>query len=154
MSEAIFGLVGVIIGGLINGGVTFVGNRANRRHEARSAARLLHDEVLNNCAAVQVAIERQSWVPLRTCSAEVWELKREVFAGALSNGRWEALSDFYYWVGAVRAMPEGTERLETLVPIRGLGGKRAAAIRAVKEQSKLTGNLKDDLDGLIDLPPL
>ncbi len=40
MTEAIFGLIGVIVGGVINGGVTWLGARSSRRATVRRSRRL------------------------------------------------------------------------------------------------------------------
>src|SRR3989442_220761 len=44
-SQAVFGLVGVILGGVLSGGVTFVMVRREERRAAQASARLLHDEL-------------------------------------------------------------------------------------------------------------
>lgn len=45
MTEAIFGLVGVLLGGVISGGATYVLSRRSDRLEARASARLLQGEL-------------------------------------------------------------------------------------------------------------
>jgi hypothetical protein len=45
MTEAIFGLVGVALGGLITGGATYLVTRRNEKLEARASARLLQGEL-------------------------------------------------------------------------------------------------------------
>ncbi|HEX7246383.1 MAG TPA: hypothetical protein VF245_12560 [Solirubrobacterales bacterium] len=78
--------------------------------------------------------------------------KEEVFAEALTNARWEALSDFYHYVKAICEMERTPEHIEDLFPIRGLCRKQEMAVRAVKAQSKLTKNLADDLASLAKIP--
>jgi hypothetical protein len=48
MTEAIFGLVGVAIGGLLNGGVTWLIERGRLQGDVKVAARLVASELKMN----------------------------------------------------------------------------------------------------------
>ena len=58
MTEAIFGLLGVIVGGFLNGGVSLLVDHRSRKATGKIAARMLLSEITNNEIAAKLSLER------------------------------------------------------------------------------------------------
>jgi hypothetical protein len=96
MTEAIFGLIGVIIGGLLNGGVTYLTAKKQRQTEALIGARLIHSEIESNQLATQLSLEAKTWDHFRFgIKIDDWLTHREALAGVLNDVDWSALDDYY-----------------------------------------------------------
>jgi hypothetical protein len=59
MSEAIFGLVGVIIGGLLTAGLEALARRGRERRVERLAARVVYDELASLRASARQSVKTQ-----------------------------------------------------------------------------------------------
>jgi hypothetical protein len=57
MTEAIFGLVGVVVGALVTGGVSFALAWRTERSDILAGLRLLEADLLNAESAIEVAVE-------------------------------------------------------------------------------------------------
>jgi hypothetical protein len=106
VTEAIFGLIGVIIGGFLQGGWSWAMERRRDSWAARKAARLFAPP-LHRCAfAINHAMEHgNTWgdlVPVVLGNLERWPGDAEVFAGTLD---WEDWFDIY---ASVRALEQLT----------------------------------------------
>ncbi len=95
MTEAIFGLVGVVIGGLLNGGVSWLSDRGKLRRNARVAARLVLSEIRENDFSLGWGLERKEVEPLERVESAAWEQWRETFADGLNDSEWRAINDYY-----------------------------------------------------------
>ena len=103
MEAAIFGLVGVIIGGVITAGSNYLLERRRERAisqresrnqaiEIRRAARLIDAELLRARAAASIAIKNKHWwIPDAKLKTEAWEKYCSVIAPVLSYGDWVAV---------------------------------------------------------------
>lgn len=92
MTEAIFGLVGVVIGGLLNGGVTWLTERKSLRSRAMVAARLVKSEFVTADVAIDVALSNDSWADLTVgISVTEWNQHRETLAAVLDEKEWASL---------------------------------------------------------------
>ena len=100
MTAAVFGLLGVIVGGFLNGFVTYRLEVRKERAAARAAARLLMAPAHSAWAELDFAISVRKWWPLRYGALEeveaVWNEHRQLLAAhGLSLDDWTTvLKDF------------------------------------------------------------
>jgi hypothetical protein len=120
MTEAIFGLVGVALGGLITGGATYLVTRRNEKLEARASARLLQGELqliahrldressaLDSIAELEgerakprgnrVTVGSRRW--LAEFSMDQWQEHQGRLAHVLDADDWYAVSSAYAAIG-------------------------------------------------------
>jgi len=101
MGEAIFGLLGVILGGIITAGSTYLLDRrreqAEREREGRNhaieikqAARLIDAELLRSQAAASICVEKRHWwsADVPPLSTEAWQKYSGIIATHLSDQAW------------------------------------------------------------------
>jgi hypothetical protein len=122
MGEAIFGLVGVIVGGFITACSSYLLDRrreqADRQKERQSratklktAARLIDEELARGQAAATIAFEdRHWWNPDEQLLTGAWQQYREFIAPELSQAAWHAVSI-------------------AIIAVHQLSGERANAVR-------------------------
>lgn len=106
MNAAIFGRLGVIVGGVINGVVSTLLARRTERADSRSAARLVRSELVRFRS---VAIGARTWAPdqlpqLRHAETELWKASRAVLARTLSDAHWALVARAYAHVEAVQSV--------------------------------------------------
>ena len=97
MAAAIFGLLGVIVGGVMNGLVTAVLQRRTERSDQRSAARLVRSELVA-CRALALEAGRRSpedLPQLRDATPVLWQTSRAVLARALTDDHWALVARAY-----------------------------------------------------------
>lgn len=87
MSQAIFGLVGVLLGGFIAAGTKWLELRAARRRSLAMAARLVASEFGDALAAVAFAREHKRWWP-NELSVDAWTTHSPVLAAELTLKEW------------------------------------------------------------------
>lgn len=94
LMPALIGLTGVLIGGLITGGITYLGDRAHRIADERTARRLIATEIrFNTNRLVLVSVYgRQIGAPPRTVE---WETEASTLARYTPNSQWSVVSSFY-----------------------------------------------------------
>jgi hypothetical protein len=111
VTAAIFGLIGVVVGGLITGGVDFLLERRREGAEHKQAKRLVGDEIDSIVTGLDLIVENAR-LPRRGLSDEErmqflpvgeWFQHKAALALALSDDEWRFLSTFYYNVGGFRA---------------------------------------------------
>ncbi len=96
VTEAIFGLLGVIVGGLLNGGVGLFTEHRRRKAEAKVAARLLYSEIEGNQLTSYLTLSAGKWTHAKVgFSVEEWNLHRTVLASVLSDDDWTAMDNYY-----------------------------------------------------------
>jgi hypothetical protein len=95
MSAAIFGLIGVVIGALVTGGVTFFLEWRRERAALRAGLRLVGEELKDMLLEVQIMVDMRAWGPPEVrqglggrISHEQWDRHRDVFAAQLSPTDW------------------------------------------------------------------
>jgi hypothetical protein len=94
VSAAVFGLIGVIVGGVLNGFVSYVLERRNERRAARTAARLLLDEWRPLVFLVADVLRLGRWRPgEQPITFEEWSRHRELLANQLSQEAWLRVSN-------------------------------------------------------------
>src|SRR3954452_15287485 len=97
MTAAIFGLLGVIVGGVINGVVTAALQRRTDRADQRSAARLVRSELVGyRSLALEATRRPPDHLPqLQNAAPVLWQSNRTVLARALPNGHWARVARAY-----------------------------------------------------------
>jgi hypothetical protein len=111
MTEAIIGLVGVLIGGLVSGGATYLLARRSERIRVMASARLLEDELVGIANTLESVLEAiahgRTEYPLVDAPWEVripsfekfspalWDEHKGRLAETLSDEAWIAVTDAY-----------------------------------------------------------
>jgi hypothetical protein len=118
MSEAIFGLVGVVVGATLSGFVSFALERRREHRGARASARLLEQELepFNNLlyglrAGVlghDEATFRAHVKELEDFTLDLWTANREILAATLGIEEWYAVMYAYLALGRLRRELAGT----------------------------------------------
>lgn len=104
MTEGLFALLGVILGGVVTAGVTFFQEARRTRAARRVAARIMVDQLLlaghklhrtgsSGVWAFESEAERQ-----RVLSDAHWIRQRELFASSLSARDWDVVSAAFGWL--------------------------------------------------------
>jgi hypothetical protein len=121
MTEAIFGLAGVVIGGLLNGGVSLMVEHRREKREARTAARLLEGEVAEIRAMWDIA-KKTSWAgePLTDFEKPVWLEWRAVLATSAPHAVWHATCGVYAMQDAVASAVKAEDSRELSAPLLDL----------------------------------
>jgi hypothetical protein len=99
MTAAIFGLIGVVVGGLLNGAVTAWQARRTDASAARVGARLV-DLELRQAALALAVLERAELTASETKSSRkfsttAWDKYQEVLARTLSDKDWQTIAAAY-----------------------------------------------------------
>lgn len=99
MTAAIFGLIGVVVGGLLNGAVTAWQTRRTDAFAARVGARLVDLELRQAALALAVLEDEEATASgegaSRKFSAAAWDKYQEVLARTLSDEDGLTVSDAY-----------------------------------------------------------
>jgi hypothetical protein len=95
MTEAVFGLVGVIVGAVLTGGIQWWMARRSEKALLRTAARLIQVELrgFQDLLDLWLSLKRigaEWWKP-----PEYWPAQRGVLAAGLSRENWTTVSDAY-----------------------------------------------------------
>lgn len=146
MTAAIFGLLGVIVGAVINGAATALLQRRAERSDRRSAARLVRSELVRFWAlAREAARQSPEHLPqLRETTPILWNSYRAVLARALTDEGWVLVARAYAHVDALAAVLV-FERDGTLAEWRSREAKRllAAMIGPVEEAATVLQQATD-----------
>jgi hypothetical protein len=102
MTAAIFGLVGVLVGGLLATTGQYLLGVRNEYAAATVAARLIGAELNMLCALVRSGAGNQDPSALDT---PVWGSQQAAFALVVPNGHWDAVESAYVLLAALRASP-------------------------------------------------
>lgn len=103
MSEAVFGLVGVVIGALITGGVDLILEHRREERALRTAGRMLTLELVEARNLITTSLAEGHWLaePLRVLSNEQWSEHRGIWAAAKGKC-WDEVSEAFLKVADVR----------------------------------------------------
>lgn len=92
MTTAIVGLLGVIVGGVLNGVVGWRLDLARQRRAGRAAARLVRSELNAILSEVEIAANFGDWRAYENVSSEHWQAHRTLLAETLSYDEFEIVS--------------------------------------------------------------
>jgi len=102
VSAGWFALGGVLIGGLLNGGVSWLLARSTMRSNARVCALLLTEDLLKSFAAL-ILDESPTWGPIRQAAdfgtRDSWDENRAALGHALSPDAYMDLATAYRGIG-------------------------------------------------------
>ena len=106
MAAAIFGIIGVIVGGLINAVVSWLAQRRKDESTALSAKRLVATELGTWLTLARAAASRppEELPQLRKATPKIWQSNRGVLARSLSDDDWELLATAYAHVDALESV--------------------------------------------------
>jgi hypothetical protein len=94
MEQAIFGLIGVVVGALITGGMSFWSERRRESAELRAALRILDEEIGIAIAGISACLELRHWHPrMSEIALEDWPASRGIIAARLNSVDWMAISN-------------------------------------------------------------
>jgi hypothetical protein len=96
MTEAIFGLVGVVIGGLLNVGVAYVAERRERKTDVKVSARLLYSEIKLNQICIRLSLKNEAWGAVKDgVLRDDWIDHRATLASVLTEDEWGTIDDYF-----------------------------------------------------------
>jgi hypothetical protein len=141
MTAAIFGLLGVIVGGVLNGVVTWRIERARERGDARAAARLVIEELgVARGGFIVYAFRRGRELEFEQPHSrafdelvsqlhdDAWREHRAILARALDAPGWFAVSTAYHEIAWMRGPGDNdAKRISLSTPAEPLRG--AATLR-------------------------
>ncbi len=114
MTAAIFGLVGVIVGGFLTGLVDFVLDLRRECNAARAASKLVRSQLKDARTAVVVALETREW-PLGwndKAWAQSWSVYCPVLAGRMADDAFLQLAEAYNYMELLqRGLADGGRAL-------------------------------------------
>jgi hypothetical protein len=107
--EAIIGLIGVLVGAIISVGAQYAMRLRDERAEARTAARLIYEELANTAGqltifALATREKRQEFLSAQGFSSEEWDERRAVLARVLSPDEWLAVHRAYRFASQISAV--------------------------------------------------
>lgn len=108
MTEAIFGLIGVLLGGLLTAGANFHLTVRTERAAGRAAARLVSDELVDTLSFLRVSLHAGVWAgdPQRELKVLVWENQKPALAAAPGFDGWFPVSGAYMAIDLFRHRAE------------------------------------------------
>jgi len=105
-------LVGVVIGGLLNAGVTVILRRSDDKRNARVAALLVTEDLMISMPPMLKLKDEQTWTPIRAArnfaTRDSWEEHRATLAHSVSMDGYVSLSAAFE--GLAHAASGATER--------------------------------------------
>jgi hypothetical protein len=114
VTAAIFGLVGVVVGGVLNGLVNVLLQGRADRSTQRSAALLVRTELVRSSSLALAAAQRppEELPQLQNITPVLWQSQRATLARGFSDDDWTVVARAYAHVDALASVlvftPEGT----------------------------------------------
>lgn len=106
MTEAVFGLVGVVIGAILSGAVSLAVEARRERRDCIVAARLVSHEISMLSVEIEFWIkEKRVAIDELPLSRSIWDENRVALARALPPPDWEMVSATYTWVDLINNDP-------------------------------------------------
>jgi hypothetical protein len=115
VTAAIFGLIGVVLGGLLNAGVSALAERRRTRREARAASRLLERELQAAAEALHQWLDTRdgsSPAPRDALRFPAWKQYHLIAARNLPAQDWDVVSRAYLDLYPVRTKPAFAMQLQ------------------------------------------
>ena len=151
MTEAIFGLVGVLVGGFLNGGVSWLADRRTRTSEGRVAARLVSSEIQLNNIHLRRAIEREqgSYVSSSVRDSD-WEKHRATLALLLEDQAWSCIEHYYLVLEQLVELTKAQDSLGEDLNEESIGFMSTAYERGVEGRHALSAYAGKEVTIVID----
>jgi hypothetical protein len=112
MAQAIFGLIGVLVGGLLTGASQWWQTHQARQLKKRAAARLVLEELADTYAVVRAALGNSDETTAASALREdldsglltdsAWKEHRPLLAEELPDDDWRVLADAYFEIRELR----------------------------------------------------
>ena len=137
MTAAIFGLLGVIVGGLIAAGAEAWFRSRERKAEALVAARLVLQELGTAAISIDLLIANDVWpIPLPQmredlASTAQWEEGRAVLARTLSGDEWRIVTTAYGFLGQTSTVLADDDEKGLVMESLRLGRERITEARGI-----------------------
>jgi hypothetical protein len=108
MSEAVIGLVGVVIGGLLTGGVNFLLEHRREKRSGQAASRLVHAALTSTTTFVEASLVERMWMgdPREGLADDVWVEHRNAIAEAPAFDGWYPVSLAWSFITQLRRLTE------------------------------------------------
>ena len=136
MSQAIFGLIGVVIGAGLTAGWQWWLFTRNRQLRTRAAARLVLEELAGGYSAIQAALGQdetaRTAAMLRDAGAQgrlgaaTWHAQRALLAEELGDRGWKDVSDAYAELDSLGQLDDDEELVKTALELEGIYKARDA----------------------------
>ena len=136
MSQAIFGLIGVVIGAALTAGWQWWSITRTRELRKRAAARLVLEELAGGYSAIQAALEQddteRTAAMLRGAGAQgrlgasAWHTQRALLAEELGDRGWKDVSDAYRELDSLAALDDDEALVKTALELEGIYKARDA----------------------------
>ena len=111
MSDGAIGLIGVALGGLLTGGVTWFHDWRRRIRDARAARRVIRSELSEAAKAVSDAKQGDHWPPGWTRSwSESWLTYRPILAATMDDDSFDTLAAAHLYIAQLEAGLAAGER--------------------------------------------
>jgi hypothetical protein len=141
-------LVGVVVGGLLNAGVTVLLRRSDDRRNARVAALLVTEDLMTSYPPMLKLKEDRTWAPIKAgrnfAKRGAWEEHRRALAHSLSTPAYISLSAAFE--GLAHAVDGAAERADDTPLTDAEGWPLASTFLAMNRGMSY-------LTLLVDLPP-
>lgn len=144
---ALVGLLGVVVGGLVNGYVALYLERVREARASQVAARLVQDDLQFVAAHISTTLKSGNLLPeLREgLGIEDWRERRELLAGPLNSDDWNVLTVAARQVDGILRWLEEAAQLEVASGLRVL---------TADDRKRLEVQLADVRAALLRLEPL
>lgn len=101
--EALAGLIGVALGGLLTGTITYLLERRREQAHGRAVQRLIILELVTNRARAERIDAAQEWSERFQFETEIWASHRETLAKTITDDAWMMIALAYFAVEAANA---------------------------------------------------
>lgn len=137
MTAAVFGLLGVLVGGVLNAFLQWRLDASRRVADGRGAVRLVAEEISGNLTLAAAAIGEDRSNPMTRMEADAWIEHKSALALTADDRTWALLREAYaaVWILKELSSPsETTERLtDALISItRNAGETLVQALEALE----------------------
>ena len=160
--DALFPLIGVLLGGLLAGGMAFLLERARDRRSARAAALLVSDEMKGIWTTLDISVGNFRGEFVGKAGDEwdtsQWDAHRAALAAGLAPEVWGSIANSYR---LLRSLPKGAQAGGLLAapreePKTGRGGRRKPTrphpLRSVVARRDSIGKALNQLETDAGLP--
>ena len=112
MTAAIFGLIGVLVGGLLTSGIEAFQGWRSRGRQSRVAARVLFDDMWTSQQVIESGLDhRHWWEPPLEMQTEGWQrCYRDHLAATMGADDWHTLAGAFSRLTTLQTTRDGFQR--------------------------------------------